>query len=121
MKIKDQIKKSLHYSLNDWKVILLLGIIITLVSSIEEIELENDIFSIILWIILIVLLLIEEGYRAKIIETSVHGEEMPLNLFHDMKGLMKSGYSELVILIVYFSIIILLYCVFHIINIMSKN
>ena len=105
MNLKELMKESLEYTLRDWKMLILVGILLTLASTIEEIHITHETLAIIFLILSLLLLLIEEGYRAKIIETTLHGNNMPPNLLKNPKGLIKGGFYEVIILVGYFSII----------------
>ena len=105
MNLKELMKESLKYTLRDWKMLILVGILLTLASTIEEIHITHETLAIIFLILSLLLLLIEEGYRAKIIETTLHGNNMPPNLLKNPKGLIKGGFYEVIILVGYSSII----------------
>ena len=77
MKLYDNIRNALKFTLKDWKVIILLGIILSISASVSEIKTENTILLILSIVIPLILLFVEEAYRYKIIENTIKGNNNP--------------------------------------------
>lgn len=107
MKFERQIYDALKYTIDDWKAIVLLGIILCIASTSEETITENVYILIIISIIGLVTLFLEEGYRYLIIEETIKGNNSP-PIIRNMKDLLKEGFYEVITLFIYGAILAIL-------------
>ncbi|WP_407381743.1 DUF4013 domain-containing protein [Methanobrevibacter sp.] len=104
------IDDSFHYTLKNWKILILLGIILCMASSIEELHLSNHyIIVTLIFIISTVLLFFEEGYRSKIIETTLDGENAPPSIVGNHLEVIVDGFKEILIIYVYMIVFGIMY------------
>lgn len=96
------IKNSIQYPLYDWRILLILGIIIFLISLLNKISLKNPLLSYSLFIISEVLLFTEMGYGSKIVYTGIKGENKP-PLFDKYLNLIWEGFRKTCIFLTYTS------------------
>ena len=104
MKFRNQIYDAMKYTLKDWKAIILLGTVLCIASTVEELHTKNLTIHAILFIISAATLLFEEGYRYRIIENTIKGDNSPPIIGNTYK-LMKDGFVELITLNVYILIL----------------
>ena len=71
--------------------------------NIEEIYTNDYITTVIIAIISLILLFIEEGYRTKIIEETIHGNNKPPAI-RNFSNLLKEGFLETLTLFIYYII-----------------
>ena len=102
MNFKSQILDAVTYTLRDWKGIVLLGIILCIASTVEEVQVDNMNLYYILLIISSITLLFEEGYRYNIIKNTVQNKFS--NAISDFREFMKEGFIELITAYIFFLI-----------------
>lgn len=100
MNFKSQILDAVTYTLRDWKGIVLLGIILCIASTVEEVQVDNMNLYYILLIISSITLLFEEGYRYNIIKNTVQNKFS--NAISDFREFMKEGFIELITAYIFF-------------------
>ena len=104
MNFTSQIFDAMKFTLRDWKAIIILGIILCIASTSEEIYANDLIISLILFIISVLLLFIEEGYRYKIIKETIQGNNNPPAI-RNFLNLIKEGFLETVTLAIFITIV----------------
>lgn len=115
MNFINQITEAFKYTLRDWKILILLGIVLCLISSFEEFNTTNFYLEGTLLIITILLLFIEEGYRYRIIESTLNGNNKP-PILNGIKELIKEGFEEWVTLTIYALIMLILNMIWNLIK-----
>lgn len=68
---------ALHYAVSDRVSIIVIGVILTLISTMQHFEVAFTGWGIVINIILIILTLFESGYSSKIVEETVNGSTEP--------------------------------------------
>lgn len=106
MKFISQIVDAMKFTLRDWKAIILLGIILCIASTSEHWDSNYIIIYYSIYIISIALIFIEEGYRYKIIEGTLQGDNKPPNIMN-LRDLIKDGFLETVTILVYIAILLI--------------
>ena len=102
MKFRSQIYDALKYTLRDWKPIILLGLILCILSVLNNVNEVETIIGIAVLILTIALLFLEEGYRYKIIKETINGNNNPPS-FGNLKELIIEGFLESFTITVYFT------------------
>lgn len=100
MKFISQIKDAAKYTFRDWKSIVLLGIILCIASTSEELYSDNPVLLVLIIVIGAIIVLIEEGYRYMIIKETIEGHNRP-PIIRNFPNLIKEGFSETITLLVY--------------------
>lgn len=100
MKFRNQIYDAMKYTLKDWKAIVLLGIILCIASTIEEFKTSDLMLYNSLFIISLIIMVFEEGYRYKIIKNTIEGYNSP-PIFGNFNSLLKEGLAEVITLYAY--------------------
>ncbi|MBR0059497.1 MAG: DUF4013 domain-containing protein [Methanobrevibacter sp.] len=93
MKFRSQIYDALKYTLRDWKPIILLGLILYILSVMNNVNEVETIIGIAVLILTIALLFLEEGYRYQIIKETIKGNNNPPS-FENLKKLIIEGFLE---------------------------
>lgn len=107
MKFATQIRDALTYTIRDWKPIILLGLILCIISTLEKINGVNTIITFAIVSVTSILLFLEEGYRYEIIKETIKGKNNPPRI-ENLKELIKEGFIETIIITVYY----LVTCIF---------
>jgi hypothetical protein len=116
MLLKDIIQDSLRYAASDFKVLMLLGIVLLIADIADELSTTGNLtenFQILLSFTVIVLAIFEAGYVFRIIEETIHGSKK-LPEFNKFKEMFSHGLNELIILLTYFLVPIFLLLAFFI-------
>ncbi|WP_407453305.1 DUF4013 domain-containing protein [Methanobrevibacter sp.] len=100
----ENIIDSLRFALSDKVSIIVIGVILTLISTMEYYDFGYTGIGIIINIILIILILFESGYSSKIIEETIAGSTKPPAIDNVME-ILKLGVKESLVLIGYFMIL----------------
>ena len=100
MNLYDNVHNAFKFTIKNWKVIILLGIILSIGASLTEMKTDNSILLTISIIISTILLFFEESYRYKIIENTIIGDNNPPKLEFNTRFL-KEGMIESSILFIY--------------------
>jgi len=103
MNLGEIIRDSVKYASSDWIKVILLGMVILIADSVNEIHLAGfgaDIIKIILIIIGTILGILEVGYIFKIIEETVRGSEK-LPKFDKLKEMFIHGVKETIVTVIY--------------------
>lgn len=107
MRFRDQIHDALKFTLMDWKAIVILGIILCIAATFDELDSENLILITGILIISTLLIFFEEGYRYRIIEDTLAGHNKP-PIIRNIKTFLNEGFYETVTMAVYFAAITIL-------------
>lgn len=87
-------RNAIRYSISDWKIIIIIGSLMFLISFLNKISVTDPIISKIIFVISNLLLFLEVGFGSKIVATSIQGEAKPpkLNKIHKLiwEGLKKT-------------------------------
>jgi hypothetical protein len=121
IRLKDIIIDSLKYSASDLKVLVLLGFVLLLADTAENLTyvgLFNEEIKFVLLGIVIFLTILEAGYVFRIILETVQGSNK-LPKFENLKLMFVQGVIEFVLLIIYFSIPLLFFGAFYLNFLMS--
>ncbi len=113
--LKDIIIDSLKYSASDLKMLVVLGFVLLLADTAENITytgLFGDEIKLVLFAIVIVLAIFEAGYVFKIILETIQGSNK-LPKFKNLKLMFVQGVTEFALLILYFSIPLVFFGVFY--------
>ena len=113
--LKDIIIDSLKYSASDLKMLVVLGFVLLLADTAENLTytgLFGDEIKLVLLFILIVMAIFEAGYVFRIILETIQGSNK-LPKFENLKLMFVQGVTEFVLLIIYFSIPIVFFGVFY--------
>lgn len=102
---------AIKYTLRNWNAVFLLGIVICISDTILEIKTDNLLIFVPLFIIYIILLLFEEGYRFKIITETLKGNNSPPNI-GNLPKLLKEGFKELITILFYIALYYITYFIF---------
>ncbi len=100
MKFKNRIYDAFKYTLKDWKAIILLGAVLCIASTAGEFQTDSLTIFFIILIISVTTSIIEEGYRYRIIENTINGNNSP-PLIENPYKLMKEGFVEVITLCIY--------------------
>lgn len=100
MKFKNRIYDAFKYTLKDWKAIILLGAVLCIASTVGEFQTDNLTIFFIILIISVTTSIFEEGYRYRIIENTINGNNSP-PLIENPYKLMKEGFVEVITLCIY--------------------
>ena len=113
--LKEIIIDSLKYSASDLKMLIVLGFVLLLADTADNITytgLFGDEIKVVLLSIVIVMAIFEAGYVFRIILETVQGSDK-LPKFENLKLMFVHGVTEFVLLILYFSIPIVFFGVFY--------
>ena len=103
MNFKSEISDAITYTLRDWKGIVLLGIILCIASTVEEVQTDNINLYYFLLIASAITLLFEEGYRYNIIKNTVQ-KKFSHKVISDFREFMKEGFIELITAYIFIAI-----------------
>jgi Protein of unknown function (DUF4013) len=113
--LKEIIIDSLKYSASDLKMLVLLGIVLLLADTAEGLNyvgvFANE-MELVLLVIVIIMAIFEAGYVFRILLETIKGSTK-LPKFNNLKLMFFSGVTEIVILILYFSIPIVFFGLFY--------
>ena len=105
---------SLRFAVLDKVSIIIIGVTLTLISTMKYYEFEFTGIGIILNIILIALMLFESGYSSKIIDETIQGSTEP-PIIENIPEIMKLGLKEFLVVFGYSMIIAAINTVFFIV------
>lgn len=118
MKLRNQMRDALKYTLKDWKTIFLLGIVLCAAASFNDLDSDNTYVGLAIVIVALILLAFEEGYRYLIIKKTLKGDNSPPRVTN-LKEILVEGSYEAITLIIYACVIYLLVEVINNINILD--
>ena len=98
---------SLRFAISDKVSIILIGVTLTLISTMKYYNFEFTGLGIIFNIILIMLMLFESGYSSKIIDETIQGSTEP-PIIENIPEIMKLGVKEFLVVFIYTMIISLI-------------
>jgi len=110
MKFKSLIMDSIRYSSADWYNIIILGFILFLMENVDTLPGNPpgiDLYDIIFWIFIGILILMEAGYLYRIIHETVNGSIHPPKL-NKLFEMFHHGIKEVTVFFIYFSIPIII-------------
>ncbi len=113
--LKDIIIDSLKYSASDLKMLIVLGFVLLLAETSEYFTYTGLLsyeIKLVLFVIVIVLAIFEAGYVFRIIVETIQGSDK-LPKLENLKLMFVQGVTEVVLLILYFSIPIVFFGVFY--------
>lgn len=96
----ENVKDAFHFAISDKVSLIVIGIILTIIGTMEEFHTTNFILSIVVFIVLIILLLFEAGYSSKIIEETLEGSTKP-PIIENIFEILKHGSKEFIVLLGY--------------------
>lgn len=103
LSIKEIFLNSFKYTISDWVAIVILGIILTFLSILNNF---NRDINIIMWVAITILSLIEMGYSFKIIEQTLQGSTKP-PIFRNFKELIIHGIKDTIVYAFYFTLMLI--------------
>lgn len=95
---------SLRFAISDKVSIILIGVTLTLISTMRYYNFEFTGLGIIFNIILIMLMLFESGYSSKIIDETIQGSTEP-PIIENIPEILKLGVKEFLVVFIYTMII----------------
>lgn len=98
---------SLRFAISDKVSIILIGVTLTLISTMRYYNFEFTGLGIIFNIILIMLMLFESGYSSKIIDETIQGSTEP-PIIENIPEILKLGVKEFLVVFIYTMIISLI-------------
>lgn len=98
---------SLRFAVSDKVSIILIGVTLTLISTMKYYNFEFTGLGIIFNIILVILMLFESGYSSKIIDETIQGSTEP-PIIENIPEIMKLGVKEFLVVFIYTMIISLI-------------
>ena len=113
--LKDIIIDSLKYSASDLKMLIVLGVVLLLADTAENLTyngLFGDEIKLVFLGIVVVMAIFEAGYVFRIILETVQGSDK-LPKFENLKLMFVQGVTEFVLLIIYFLIPIVFFGTFY--------
>lgn len=103
LSIKEIFLNSFKYTISDWVAIVILGIILTFLSILNNF---NRDINMIMWVAITILSLIEMGYSFKIIEQTLQGSTKP-PIFRNFKELIIHGIKDTIVYAFYFTLMLI--------------
>lgn len=103
LSIKEIFLNSFKYTISDWVAIVILGIILTFLSILNNF---NRDINMIMWVAITILSLIEMGYSFKIIEETLQGSTKP-PIFRNFKELIIHGIKDTIVYAFYFTLMLI--------------
>ena len=100
MKFRYHILDAMKYTLKDWKAIVLLGIIFCIASTADEFKTADLTLYNILFIISLITMVFEEGYRYKIIKNTIEGDNSP-PIIGNFNSWIREGLTETITIYAY--------------------
>jgi hypothetical protein len=113
--LKEIIKDAFEYSYSDWKMLIILGLVLFIADLVDEMSVVGpfaDEMSIALILAGLVLGMLEAGYLFRIVEESLNGSTK-LPKFDKLKDMFVHGIKELVITVVYIAVPVGLFIAFY--------
>ncbi len=111
MNLKQIIIDSLRYSASDFKIVVILGIVLLLADIAYDLsdkgQLANEVRIILLFFVVIIAIF-EAGYVFRILEESINGS-LKLPKFNNLKSMFFHGVKEIFVLIIYYSVPLILF------------
>ena len=106
MNLKEIIKDALRYSASDFKILVILGIILLLADMADGLsgagELSNEL-EVVFFTVVILIAIFEAGYVFRIVEETIQGSKK-LPKLNNFRLMFSHGLKEIIILIIYLSL-----------------
>lgn len=111
MNLKQIIVDSLRYSASDFKIVVILGIVLLLADIAYNLSDRGELASelrLILIFCVVIISVFEAGYVFRILEESINGSSR-LPKFNNLKVMFFHGVKEIILLIIYYSVPLILF------------
>lgn len=98
--IKEYLKDALKYPFSDWRIILLIGTLMFVISLLRKLSIHGKYLETTIFIICSILMFLEVGYGSKIAATSIRGDAKPPK-FNKIPKLIWEGFKKVTIITIY--------------------